>query len=237
MPCENYREALIDAAAANSAPTRELRSHLDACASCRAAFAEEQQLFAAIDTSLLTVAHAEVPASFLPRVGAHIEEALASPRRRRPSLILAVAGAAAVVAVFIGVGPHHPVIDNQTRQIAAMNAPKKLATPTRRETPESPLVVALARAHSVQRIGHFKTPSSASSGTFEVIVPPEEREALARFVNAQQKQSDVVIAVVAPAGGQEYAPLSVEPLVIARLRITALEQLESGAPDSTQEEQ
>src|SRR5277367_1821229 len=73
MPCENYREALTEAAAADAVPSGELRSHLDACASCRTAFTEEQQLFAAIDTGLRASANSDVPATFLPRVRANLE--------------------------------------------------------------------------------------------------------------------------------------------------------------------
>ena len=74
MPCENYREALTEAAAADAVPSGELRSHLDACASCRVAFTEEQQLFAAIDTGVRASANAEVPASLLPRVRVQLNE-------------------------------------------------------------------------------------------------------------------------------------------------------------------
>ncbi|MGB7027498.1 MAG: hypothetical protein WBD72_09445, partial [Candidatus Acidiferrum sp.] len=237
MPCENYREALIEAAAADTSPSGELRLHLDACTSCRAALAEEQQLFATIDTGLRATANAEVPASFLYRVGARIQEASVSPRRWRPSLILALVGAATVVAIFIGARPRHSVIDNQANQIPATIAHEKLATSTRREAPESPVVVASTRAHPVQRIGHVKTSSSASSSHLEVLVPPDEREAYARFVTAQQVRSDVVVAVVAPTPDDEDKRPSVKPLQIAKLVVIPLEQLASAVPDRAQEEQ
>src|SRR5215467_10617531 len=88
MPCENYREALTDAAAgetSNSAArgtrpdlecglTRELEAHLAACADCRAFFAEEIALFAAIDSGVSTRTNHEMPAALLPRVRAAVAE-------------------------------------------------------------------------------------------------------------------------------------------------------------------
>ena len=94
MPCENHREALTEAAATGSAPSRKVRSHLDICASCREAFTEEQQLFAAIDTGLRARASTDVPPTFLPRVRASLENASGSERRWMPFLIFAAASAA-----------------------------------------------------------------------------------------------------------------------------------------------
>jgi anti-sigma factor RsiW len=237
MPCENYREALIETAAAESAPSRELRSHLDACPSCRAAFAEEQQLFAAIDTGLRATANAEVPASFLPRVGARIQEASVSPRRWRLSLILALVGAATVVTIFIGARPRRPGIDKPGNPIFAVNAPEKSVAPTGPGATVSAVAVASTRAHHVQRKGSVETPSSASSNQLEVLVPPDEREAFARFVTAQQVRNDVIVAVVAPTPDDEDKRPSVKPLQIAKLVVKPLEQLESDGPDGAQEEQ
>ena len=67
MPCQHYKDALIEVAASGSAPQGELRVHLDECASCRAAFAEEQSFFAAIDSGVRAAANIDVPPSLLPR--------------------------------------------------------------------------------------------------------------------------------------------------------------------------
>ena len=66
MPCEKYREALTEAAAAGEYELSiALRAHLDACSVCRAFFAEEQQLFARIESGIHSVANSEMPASLL----------------------------------------------------------------------------------------------------------------------------------------------------------------------------
>jgi hypothetical protein len=97
--CEDYRSGLIDAVAADCIPSDELRSHLDACASCRAAFAQERQLFAAIDTGVRLTANAEAPVSLLPRVRVHLNERPAA----RFSWVSAGAAMAAVAAVVLAV--------------------------------------------------------------------------------------------------------------------------------------
>ena len=234
--CEDYRTALTDAAAAAVQPSLELRSHLDACASCHAAFTEELQLFAAIDTGLRATANAEVRSSFLPGVRASLENASAPRRLWTPSLIFAAASAAIVLTVFIAARPRRAINDNQAKQILAVPSREKSVTPDR-EVAGTPTAVTSLRSKHVQQRRESTSPSSASPSQFEVIVPPEEREAFGRFVSAQQERSSVVIAVVALASGKEDPPLSLEPLLIAKLRVRPLEPLEGDVSDRTEEEQ
>jgi hypothetical protein len=235
--CEDYRAALTDAAAAAIEPSRELRSHLEACPSCRAAFTEEMQLFAAIDSGVVAVANAEMPASFFPRVRAGLEGDSISQRRWAPSLIFAAAGAAIVLIVFIAARTRHTMSDSQAKQIFSAPADEAPEKAVRREaTTETPAMVAAKGSHRTPERKDRASRSSALPSQLEVLVPPDEREAFARFVSTQQERSHVVIAIVGPAPGQEDALLSVEPLLIAKLKVTPLEQLESGAPDSTQEQ-
>lgn len=234
--CEDYRTALTDAAAASVQPSPELRSHLDACASCRTVFTQELQLFSAIDTGLRATANSEVPPSFLPGVRASLENASASQRRWVPFLIFAAATAAIVLTVFIAARPRHAINDNQAKQILAVPSREKSVT-LDREVAGTPAVVTSLRSHHVQQRRESTSPSSASSSQLEVIVPPDEREAFARFISTQQKRSDVVIAVVTTAPANKDKPLSVEPLEIAELEVTALESQMSEVPDGTEEKQ
>jgi hypothetical protein len=71
----------------------------------------------------------------------------------------------------------------------------------------------------------------------DVLVPPEEREAFARFISSQSGRSGVVIAVVAAAPDDKDKRLSLEPLEIAELQVRPLEALASELPDGTDEEQ
>jgi hypothetical protein len=71
----------------------------------------------------------------------------------------------------------------------------------------------------------------------DVLVPPEEREAFARFIGSQPGRTDVVIARVAAAADNKDKRLSVEPLEIAELEVKPLETLASEVPDGRDEEQ
>jgi hypothetical protein len=237
MPCENYREALTEAAATDSAPSRELRSHLDACASCCAAFAEEQHLFAAIDKGLRASANTDVPPTFLPRVRASLENASASQRRWTPFLIFAAASAAIVLTVFIATRPGHAIDGTQTKRNFSAQPGEKPETSVRSEVSGTPAIAASSHSYRTEPRRNSAPANSASSSQLEVLVPPDEREAFVKFINSQQKRTEIVIAVVTPVRDDKDKLLSVKPLEIAELEVTPLEALASEVPDGTEEKQ
>jgi hypothetical protein len=237
MPCENYREALTEAAATDSAPSCELRSHLDACVSCRASFAEELQLFGAIDTGLRASANTDVPPTFLPRVRASLESASASQSRWTPFLIFAAASAAIVLTVFIAARPRHELKETQARQIFSVPPRENPEISARSEASETPATAASSHSYRAAPRRNSTPPNSASSTQLEVLVPPEEREAFARFISSQQERTKVVIAVVATGSDERNALLSVKPLEIAELEVLPLASPESEVPDGTEEKQ
>jgi hypothetical protein len=236
MPCENYREALTEAAATDSPPSRELRLHLDACVSCRSAFSEELQLFAAIDTGL-RAANADVPPTFLPRVRASLENASASQSRLAPFLIFAAASAAIVLMVFIAARPRQEIKDTQARQIFSVPPRENPEINARSEASGTPAIAASSHSYRAAPRRNSTPPNSASSTRLEVLVPPQEREGLARFISSQQERSDVVVALVAPAQDHKDMLLSVKPLEIAELEVLPLASPESEVPDGTEEKQ
>jgi len=237
MPCEDYREALIEAAAVDARLSPALRSHLDACAPCRAAFVEETQLFAAIDIGLRTAANAEVPASFLPGVRASLPDDTASQRGWRPFLIFAAAAVAIVLTVLVTARLPHTINDNQAKQIFSAPPREKPEASARGEARGTPAIVASSRSYRMPHQRNTAPASSPSSNAMDVLVPPEEREAFARFIGSQPGRSGVVIAVVAGAADNKDKRLSVEPLEIAELEVKPLEALASERSDGTYEEQ
>jgi hypothetical protein len=96
MLCDKYKEALIEAAACNAAPSNALRQHIDVCAECRAVFAKEQVLCATIDFQLRDCANAKPSPSFLPRLRARIG---VEPTLARRSSVWAAVAASAVLSV------------------------------------------------------------------------------------------------------------------------------------------
>src|SRR5947207_13338388 len=101
MLCEHYKEALIEAAASDAPLPGDLRAHLGDCGACRAAFEEEQALFASIGGGLRVTANAEVPASLLPRVRARLGETEAGPHRPWVTTWLVLASAPGLVRPFL----------------------------------------------------------------------------------------------------------------------------------------
>jgi hypothetical protein len=239
MPCEDYREALIKTAATGVAPSREFCSHLDACASCRTAFAEELQLFAAIDSGVRATANSEVPLSFLPRMHARLADAAAPQRRWMPSLIFAGAAAAIALLAFTATRPRHSRRDDSAKQIPVTSSREVQGTPADPDAAGFPAIEASSHPNHRQPLRNSSTlhATASTSAQLEVIVPPSEREALAHFISTMQEGSGATVALVNPVPNKKDEPMSVKPLVIAKLEVKPLEKIEGETPDSTEEEQ
>ncbi|MGA2095311.1 MAG: hypothetical protein ABSH39_03355 [Candidatus Acidiferrum sp.] len=239
MPCENYREALIEAAAAGNAPARELRLHRDSCASCRASFDEERQLFAAIDADLRAAVNSEMPPAFFARVRAHLDIA-ATPRPRwMPSLIFASAAVAVVFLLLVAIHALHTPGKDLVRQL-----PVALLTTPSRETPAVPGrqdaagLPARAASHpnrvpALRNAGALHGAASTSI-QLEVIVPPDERQGLTHFIATMQEGRDLTVA---PAPNMKDERMSMPLLQIAELEVQPLEMDKSDVPDSKKEKQ
>jgi hypothetical protein len=223
MPCEHYQNALIEAAASSTAPQGELRAHLAACAACRTAFAQEQSLFSSIDTGIRATANAEVPASLLPRVRARLADE-AAPRRMWPQpLIFAAASAALAFTILLFARPHHARPDihaKQTPQIPVSETPS-----TNRDQNSGPgTQIVSSTVSNSQTPSHSTLLRTVASSEPEVLVPPDEREAFARFVGVLRERRDVAFALVMPAPQTRDGSASLEPLQINGLEIKPLEE-------------
>ena len=235
MPCEHYKDALIEAAATGASPQGELRAHLAACASCRAAFEQEQSLFTAIDFGLHVAANTEVPPSLLPRVRAALDEVAVAPRLRwvQP-LVFASACVVFAFLTFLMARPRHVATDDQAKRIPVApavtpgtNTPGKIS-PTDTQT-------ASVRFNQSHTVGNSAILHSAASSNPEVLVPPDEREAFARLVATMNERSEVGKALLSQRPEKKDALVSVDPLQIADLEIEPLEGTETEAQDGAGE--
>jgi hypothetical protein len=231
MPCENYREALIEAAAADSEPSRELRSHLDACASCRAAFTEELQLFAAIDTGVRATANSEMPASLLPRVRAKLNERPIPQRSWIPVVaVLGVAAALVLAVVFVRDFGRGAAETNPQMIAAAHNEASAVIQPSAQTTAPGETKSQPAKIRSVRPI---KPASVAKIDEIRVLIPAGQKQAIdALLVSVQQGkvEADVLLAEK-PTGTLEE--LQVSPLVISPIEVKPLADVntESASPN------
>jgi hypothetical protein len=223
MPCEHYKDAIVEAAATGAEPQGELRAHLAACASCRAVFADEQSLFVSIDAGLHATANAEVPPSLLPRVRAGLGEAVAPQRRWMQQLVFASASLAFAFLLFLIVRPHRTVSNDQAERISAIPAPVEPQAKSHREISAPGVQIASAAANNPHSVRNSTFSRPVASSKPEVLIPPDERIALARFVASLDERTVVAAALLAPAAEKKDALLSVDPLGIARLEVKPLD--------------
>src|SRR5882762_3163702 len=99
MFCEAYNQSLMDAAASGEL-SPALRRHLAECEACHTTFAQEQSLYAAIDTGLHGAANSEIPSTFLPRVRVALNN---EPLRQANFQTWVFAGAVFASAVIVAV--------------------------------------------------------------------------------------------------------------------------------------
>jgi hypothetical protein len=234
MPCKHYKNALMEAAARGAEPQGELRAHLAGCTDCLAAFEQERSLFASIDGGLHVAANAQVPVSLLPCVRARLDEEIPPQRRWFQPWIFAAASVALALAIFQFARSHHSGRDdqaNQRPQIPAANTPAKSAG---HQNSNPGTQIASSNAKSQTGV-HSTFLRPVASSQPKVLVPPDEREALARFVATLQERGDVAVALVTPAPQKKDEPASLEPLQIKELEIKTLEDRQTKASDGAEQ--
>jgi len=232
MSCENYREALTEAAATNAGLSGELHSHLDACPVCSAAFAEERQLFAAVDTGLRANANAEVPALLLPRVRAKLNE-LSVPRRW---WIPAYAAAAAAAALVIGIVFVRGVGRGTAEQGPRMTAAARGVVPP--ETKTFPPAVPHVETSAPPTKGKLRRPLRiapvAPVEEVAVLIPAGQKQAIDALLTSVQHGEVMAEVLRAEKPEIPLAELKVSPLAISPIEIKPLED-ESAEPASPNE--
>ena len=220
MSCEKYQAAISEAAAMQEASAM-LERHLNACASCQERYAEEQELLAAIDASVSRVVQADAGPSFLPGVRAAMEQERTVRGESRSWSVFRPAVALAAVclafAIFERVQPR-PETMSQSANVAPVvtrTAPALEALQLQTLRPQVRRPAAIRRAASAA-IGSRQTYGP------EVIVPPDERIAFAKFVRGVGQRNQVAIALTRTAPVIPSAFEASEPLEIAELRIEPL---------------
>jgi predicted anti-sigma-YlaC factor YlaD len=237
MLCEHYKDALIEAAAGGATPSGELRAHLAECAPCRAAFAQEQSLFAGIDSSLHAAANAEVPTSFLAGVRARLDEVMAPRFRWVQPVVFASASAALVFAIFLMVRPHRVTVENVAGQDTVV-APTPVAPQTNphpAKVSSANMQIASSRGNLSHTAGNSTNLHSLASSNPEVLVPPDEREGLAQLVATLNEHGGVAAALLAERPEKKDAFVTVGPLQISDMEIKPLQGAETEASDGTGE--
>ena len=214
MLCENCKSTLTEAAASGVTPAA-LRAHLDSCAPCRAALAEEQSLFAAVDAGLALVANTETPPSLLPLVRAAIDSRPAPTGIRVRGWSWIALGVSAALLVVLA-----PWLRRPPRHEVELAPPAPVAPVFRAADNASASSPASRRATVPSRA------REAEPAGPRVIFPVEEREAYLRFVAAVATHNELARSLAASAGvKKEDESIGSDPPGIAALEIKPLESV------------
>jgi hypothetical protein len=226
--CEEHRTALTDAAAAAIEPSLELRSHLGGCPSCCAAFSEELQLFAAIDTGLRATANSEVPASLFPRVRVQLNERPVARRSWVPALAAVAAVAVLIVAIVFVRGFGRGAAETNPQTIVAAHNDLPASTQTSAQTVVP--IEATSPSAKIRPIRPVETVSGAKIEQVAVLIPDGQKQAidllLARVRSG--KVGGEVLLVEKPEKTLEE--LQISPLDISLIEIKPLEDVSADSP-------
>jgi len=217
MPCQHYKDALIEAAASGAAAQGDLRVHLDACAGCRAAFEQEQSLFASIDAGLRDTANADMPVSLLPRVRTRLDEESA-PHRVWGTHWLALASAAVMIVAFFAA---RTVWRTNVTEKPVENAGKVDAKPPQNQNP-SLAPAAKSNSPSQRQLAIVKTfpsPETLVRGKAlpEVLVPRDQEVLLAEYAEEWRLYKRATLVA------QGFDATVLAPLQVAQIQINELD--------------
>ena len=223
MPCEHYKNALIEAAASGAQPQGDLRAHLADCVSCRATFAQEQALFSSIDAGLHVTADADVPASLLPRVLARLDDAAATRRGWMPQWFALASAALMVVAFFAARAVWRTsVVQNPVETARKASAPPRVTPPPQKHNPAVVVRPVEKNPVSQRQLATAKIPlvpeTLVSGKTMpEVLVPRDQEFLLAEYAEQWQLHKR------APLLAQDSGATILEPLQVAQIQIAELD--------------
>ena len=223
MFCESYRKALSEAAATGGPLLREVRLHLAGCSECAVALAEEQNLFAAIDSAMRSEVNVDVPGSLLPRVRAQMVVSPNNATWRTLVAVLATILLAVGVATFSSSFRWRPKIDVSITAERG-GAPAVHAGASRERIPVSvPSTLAMQPSPKPERASH----RAAVRPALEVLISPEEQAGLTQYAARLRTRA---LENSARASIQSDPNLHIKSLEIAEidLRQLTIEPLDSG---------
>ena len=226
MPCEDFQDAIVAAAANGVEPPGELSVHLSVCADCREAFATEQALLLCIDSGLARKASVSVPPAFLHRVRARLLQE-SSPRQAWFAGWPLLGGAgAAVAAILLGTVIWHGGWAGHENGATVNSGTLPINLPGR----ENPASIATSVPDKFFAVGkpanhrlrwHEREVSAAKNSEIEVLVPPDQEVLLAGYA-AELRTRNSAPVIARESAVAESMPLQVDLIQIAQLDVKPL---------------
>jgi anti-sigma factor RsiW len=220
MFCESWRETLSAAAVSGEALPREAQAHLAACASCRAALADEQQLFALMDSGLRSIANIETPASLLPKVRAQIAEPPPVKTWWIPVLAFATTAVALVAVVIFS-----HVSRTKEQSATAVVSPEEIRRANRASVP--PIQTAETPVPLQNRKGNTPVHKVVAQPSPDIIVSTDEQTSLQTYLSRFRARAGNSVALVM---AKTEPTAEIKPLEISEIKMPQLtiEQLQAG---------
>jgi hypothetical protein len=222
MPCEQYKDALIEAALSGGALPAAPQSHVESCCACRQVLIEERALSAAIESGVREVTNAQLPSAFLAHVRARLAEA---PVQQCPGVLawgvgFTVAASLLVIGVGLSLRGH-----KENAHVVSVDSPALSVKQEKRAIPPVPTPVLRPPPSDRKRLTKSST-GHVQRADPEVLVPPDEREAFARFVADLNADRSVAVALVSPLAerpDQHDGSFEIPRLEIAELALPLLD--------------
>jgi hypothetical protein len=229
MSCEQYKTVMVEAAGVGRTDA-VLQSHLDSCAPCRAVFSSEENLFSAIDAGVSRGVNHSPSAEFLARVRTAVELEN-SGGTLRPKYwftlwpVTATAIAVCVTSLVVGHFRSRSVVQQPsaaTVVVSRESVAPRLPQPAAEPATEPVITRNLSTRKSA--VDHEQQSDNAPEPAMpEVLVPSDERDALAYFVAGLPARREVAIALARPAPFQPPPDVGASgPLEIAKLEVKPL---------------
>jgi hypothetical protein len=242
MPCEKYQDTLIDLAAKDAEPRGDMRTHLDACISCRSYFEQEQSLVASIDSGVHLSVNASLPIAFVQRLQARVAQEPAPRRQLFPAWALA---SAAMTVIIVLTGPFIRHLNGKLANgqfIAHSNRASTVSSPSNKFSssadPDPHRVtnqVSIASFSGPRRTTNrgLEQQNDAEKLTgAEVLVPGDQEMLLAEYGSALRKRRFAFATLSTPKHTLE--PLLISAVEIPELKVEPLSEplLQSPASSS-----
>ena len=227
MSCKQVQQQILARlAAGESLLPVELVAHLQSCPACRDYDKVQRLLFRSIDQGLGVIANSTVPPSLLPAVRARLDEQATIRATRFLGWPFAALGAATLLVVTLLLFWHRPSQPSSSApEVARVATPE----PSVRQRHAAPVSVGVAKP--TRKTSHRSETPRAPSPTaeplaepaLEVIVLPEEREALARFIAQVPDNPAALLALTRPVFQENESAVEIALLTIKPLEVKPLE--------------
>ena len=233
MLCDEYKDALIEAAATGSALPSAVSEHVNLCAQCHRVFAVQQSLFTLVDAGLRSRANVTLPANFDQRVRAALQ--IAAPHdRKRYSPVVAFGTLAVAAALLMAIVLAKNVTHGRKGTAGNSEMESKLVA-----SPQSPVQSGNGKSlgpSSPRRVYNRGNALSARQGSNasarrqdepEVLVPQGQEELLSKYMEGIAARKARVTFSADLQHAPNMKPVEVPSVEISELVVKPLPDLSS----------